>query len=300
MFKAILALLMTSLLHGAPMEKADFAHKTPWHREPILEVSILPTETENQTEEKFEVTAESAIAIDLNSGKILYEKGTEIRRPIASLTKLMTGLIIAKEEYPQTILEVSQNAAGTEGSTIFLNAGEQISIKDLTYGMMIASGNDAATALAEYNAGSTQNFVKKMNAYAEKLGLENTHYSNPMGFDTSDNYSTARDLALLSLYVLQNDFLTTPANLEKYEIESRSGILHEFVTTNQLLNKELDLIDVKIEGLKTGTTPEAGQCLISVARNKKDHAVLTVVLGSKDRFQDTQSLIEWVYRHYKW
>jgi D-alanyl-D-alanine carboxypeptidase len=166
--------------------------------------------------------------------------------------------------------------------------------------MMIASGNDAALALAEYNGGSMEKFVRKMNDRAKNLGLNNTHYTNPMGFDHENNYSTAEDLSLLSLYVLQNDFLTTPANLEKYEIESRSGISHEYVTTNQLLNKELNIPGVVVHGLKTGRTPDAGECLISVATDDKGHEIMTVVLGSQERFQDTQKLIEWVYTNYRW
>jgi serine-type D-Ala-D-Ala carboxypeptidase (penicillin-binding protein 5/6) len=298
MFKAILALLMTSVLHGNTMAPAEFNEKTAWERQPILSVQPLPQKSDDESQ--LEITAGSAIVIDLTSSKILYTKNETERRPIASLTKLMTGLIIASEETPYTVIKVSQNAAGTEGSTIFLNAEEEITVKDLVYGMMIASGNDAALALAEYNGGSMEKFVRKMNDRAKNLGLNNTHYTNPMGFDHENNYSTAEDLSLLSLYVLQNDFLTTPANLEKYEIESRSGISHEYVTTNQLLNKELNIPGVVVHGLKTGRTPDAGECLISVATDDKGHEIMTVVLGSQERFQDTQKLIEWVYTNYRW
>lgn len=298
MFKALLALLMTSVLHGNTMAPAEFNRKIAWERQPILSVQPLPQKNENDTD--IQITAQSAIIIDLNSSKVLYRKNETERRQIASLTKLMTGLIIAEEETPYTVIKVSQNAAGTEGSSIFLNAEEEITVKDLVYGMMIASGNDAALALAEYNGGSMEKFVRKMNDRAQKLGLKNTHYSNPMGFDHEKNYSTAEDLALLSLYVLQNDFLTTPANLEKYDLESRSGIQHEYVTTNELLNKELNVSGITVQGLKTGRTPEAGECLISIATDKKGHRIMTVVLGSEARFQDTQNLIEWVYTNYHW
>ena len=301
MFKALLALLMTSILHGQPLAQADFAYKTYWDREPLLSVQPIPTlEEGNAAIQEPKLTAESVIVIDLNSAKILYKKNADIQRPIASLTKLMTGLIIAEEETPYTIIKVSEEAAGIDGSTSFLNAGEELTVKDLTYGMMIASGNDAAMALAAYNAGSMENFVRKMNDRAQKLGLKNTHFSNPMGFDTKTNYSTAQDMALLSMYVLQNEFLIKPANLTRYEFESKSGIFHEFVSTNELLNKELTIPGVTIEGLKTGRTPEAGECLIAVSKDKDGHRVLTVVLGSQARFQDTQKLIEWVYGNYQW
>ena len=267
MFKALLALLMTSVLHGNTMAPAEFNQKIAWERQPILSVQPLPQKNEN--EEEIQITAQSAIIIDLNSSKVLYRKNETERRQIASITKLMTGLIIAEEETPYTVIKVSQNAAGTEGSSIFLNAEEEITVKDLVYGMMIASGNDAALALAEYNGGSMEKFVRKMNDRAQKLGLKNTHYSNPMGFDHAQNYSTAEDLALLSLYVLQNDFLTPPANLEKYNLESRSGIQHEYVTTNELLNKELNVSGVTVQGLKTGRTQKRANVLFLLPRIKK-------------------------------
>src|SRR3989338_9037912 len=178
MFKAFLALLMTSVLHGNAMEPARFTPKASWERQPILSVETIPQKTENG-ENNIEISAASAIVIDLNSSKVLVRKNETERRQIASLTKLMTGLIIAEEETPYTVIQISRNAAGTEGSSIFLNADEKITIKDLVYGMMIASGNDAAMALAEYNGGTVANFVRKMNDHAKKLGLQNTHYSNP-------------------------------------------------------------------------------------------------------------------------
>lgn len=303
MFKALLALLMTSILHGQPLAQGDFAYKTYWEREPLLSVQPIPTLDEKNTVlQEPNLTAESAMVIDLNSAKILYQKNAQIERPIASLTKLMTALIVAEEETPYTIIKVSEEAAGIDGSTSFLNAGEELTVKDLTYGMMIASGNDAAMALALYNAGSMENFVRKMNDRAQKLGLQNTHFSNPMGFDAETNFSTAQDMALISLYVLQNEFLTVPANLTRYEFESKSGIFHEFVTTNELLNKELSITGlegVTVEGLKTGRTPEAGECLIAVGKDGDGNRILTVVLGSKARFQDTQKLIEWTYGNYQ-
>lgn len=298
MIKALLSLLLASSLHATPMVDGDFSYKTAWYREPILSVQPIPIVSEEVTIP--ELSAESALAIDLTSGKILYEKNPETKRPIASLTKLMTALIIAEEELPGSIVKISENAASMDGSVVWLNAGEEITVKDLLYGMMIASGNDAAMALAEYNAGSMENFVRKMNQKAELLGLRNTHYANPMGFDSGYNYSTARDLALLSMYALQNEFLTEPINLVKYEAQSKSGITHEYISTNELLEKDLGLNGVSVHGLKTGTTPEAGECLISISTFPENQQIMTVVLGSSNRFNDTESLINWIYESTTW
>ena len=298
MLKALLSLLLASTLHAAPMSQGDFAHKTTWDRDPILSLQPIP-----QIQEDIEVpefSAGSVLAIDLNSGKILFEHNSETQRPIASLTKLMTALIIAEEELPGSVVEISANAADMEGSTLWLNAGEEITVKDLMYGMMIASGNDAAMALAEFNAGSMENFVRKMNQKADQLGLENTNYSNPMGFDSGYNYSTARDLALLSMYALQNEFLMEPVDLVGYEIESKSGITHEYISTNQLLETDLGLNGVEVHGLKTGRTPDAGECLISLSAFPENQQIMTVVLGSEDRFGDTEKLIDWIYYSYNW
>lgn len=298
MIETLLSFLLTSTLHANSIDAADFAYKTAWDRKPILSVEPVPERIGDL--EMAELTAESVIVIDLTSGKVLYEKNSEAERPIASLTKLMTGLIIAEEETPYTVVKVPAEAVNAEGSTIWLNADEEMTVKDLLYGMMISSGNDAALTLASYNAGSVENFVRKMNQKAEKLGLQSTHFANPVGFDQQANHSTARDIALLSLYALQNEFLMEPVEFSEYETESVSGIPHEFLTTNKLLEGNLTVAGWSIGGLKTGTTPEAGECLVTIATNDEGDQVLTVLLGSQNRFPEALSILEWLNVSYSW
>lgn len=298
MFKALLALLLTSTLHAQSMGPATFEKKMEWSQKPLLSVEELPIK--NESPENIEVSAVSALAIDLSSGKILYEKNTNEKRQIASLTKLMTGLIIAEEEPDHTITEISENATQMEGSIIWLNKDEEITVLDLIYGMMIASGNDAAIALAEMNAGSVELFIKKMNQKAAQLGLKNTHFSNPMGFDNVNNYSTAQDLAILSMHVIENETLMNAAKLDEATIQSASSIEHKYVSTNKLLTENIGISTLAIEGLKTGTTPEAKECLITLARDESGKRFMTIVLGSDDRFQDTKRLIHWIYNNYNW
>ena len=291
---------MASTLHASAMEVATFSRKAPWENKPILSVEPIPERIGDLSMPK--LTAESVIAIDLASGKILYEKNSDVQRPIGSLTKIMTGLIIAEEETPYTVVEVSPDAVTQEGSIVWLNAGEKIVVKDLLYGMMIASGNDAALALAIYNGGSADRFVKKMNQKTDRLDLKNTHFSNPVGFD-GDNYSTARDVAMLTMIALKNKFLTEPTSLTKYNIESVSGITHEYLTTNELLKEENAIEGWTIQGFKTGRTPEAGECIVTLATHEQgeDHdTIFTAVLGSAQRFEGTRKLLEWIDVSYNW
>lgn len=258
----------------------------------LLEISYMP-ELKGEWTEPSPINAGSVLAIDLESQAILYERNHTTKRPIASLTKLMTAHIILEENNLDEIVTVSSHAATTEGSSMNLQTGEEISVRHLLYGLMIESGNDAAIALAEYNAGSVSAFVDKMNLRAEALGMTNTRYSNPTGLDSSTAYSSAQDLAILSSYLLRDSTIYEIVKLRTAEITSQSGITHKLENTNVLLG------ELGIKGLKTGKTPAAGECLISLAEHD-GHDVLTIVLGSESRFPDSQVLLQWIYKSYTW
>jgi len=243
------------------------------------------------------IEAQSSIALDLNTGKILYENNSHERLSIASITKLMTALIILEENKLNDITTVSHNAASTEGSTMFLRAGEEIAVENLLYGAIINSANDAAVALAEYNAGSVEAFIEKMNDRATSLGLVNTHFSNPIGLDQYDNYSSSYDIAKLGQHIYQNQFIRHAAKLKELEVKSVSGeYVHQLESTNELL--ENDYLNIK--GLKTGRTDGAGLCLVSVAENDTNNEIITVVLNSPARFHETKILVDWTFRAYNW
>ncbi len=243
------------------------------------------------------IDATSAIAVDMDTGAILYEKNSHEQRPIASLTKLMTITIVLEENALDDVVEISHDAATTEGSIMFLKTGEQITVKNLLLGALVHSANDAAEALAEYNAGSTEAFVEKMNYKALQLGLLNTHFSNPIGLDTSDNYSSAYDLAKLSRYMYQKQFVQNAALLKEVKVTSVDGkYTHNLSSTNELLGNE----HYNIRGLKTGKTDLAGLCMIAVADNKEGNRIITVLLDSPSRFTETKILIDWTFRAYNW
>lgn len=242
------------------------------------------------------IEAEGSIAIDIETGTILYAKNENKRLAIASITKLMTTLIIIEENKLDEVVTVSKNATGTEGSQMQLKPGEEITVENLLYGSMIHSANDAAIALAEYNAGTVSNFVDKMNNRAVELGLINTHFANPIGLDSSQNYSSALDIAKLAQFIYHNKFIKKAAKIKELEVKSASGkYTHKLTTTNDLLNSYL-----KIKGLKTGQTREAGLCLVSIAENEKGNEIITIVLNSPARFQETKILVDWVFRAYNW
>lgn len=289
MFQSLLSLLLASTLSFSFVsnEAPDFDAKT------LLSVSPLPVRSEELVSPG-EIGADSALAIDLETQSILYEKNSYTRLPIASLTKLMTAYIVLKENDPSSIVTVSAHAAGTEGSRMGLSTGEAISVRNLLYGLLIESGNDAAVALAEFNAGDEASFIKKMNDEAKLLGLENTHYTNTTGLDSSSAYSTSHDLLMLSSHLLQDEGVREIVQHSTYEVSSENGTIHKLSNTNILLGQ------LGIQGLKTGKTPLAGECLITLAKTEQGHEILTVVLGSENRFIDTKILVDWIYRAYTW
>lgn len=259
----------------------------------LIEISSIPTLKEGKVEPV--LYAKASYALDLTSNTILYTDNEHEKLPIASLTKLMTAYIILTEEELDSVVTVSSNAAETPGSQIWLGAGEQITVESLLYGLLIQSGNDCAVALAEFNAGSEENFINKMNQKARILGLDNTFFTSSSGLD-DEGYSTAQDLARLSMYLLKNEFIRNITSLSSATITGAYGYpTHNLTSTNELLDSYLN-----VKGLKTGKTPLAGECLITVAENPQDHEILTVVLGSEDRFGETKLLLDWVYNSFEW
>lgn len=292
MFKSLLSLLLASTLSLGSVASDARNYKTFNDRE-LLSVAAIPLQKPEMISPA-EVSSRAVIAIDLESQSVLFQKNPDLKLPIASLTKLMTAYIILDEEDPDAIVEVSQKAAATGGSSMGIRSGEKISVKNLLYGLLIPSGNDAAVALAEFNSGSEENFVNKMNAKAMLLGLDQSQFANATGLDTNESYSTPRDLALLSSYLLKDDTIKEIAAQKSTEVSGQNGLIHKLENTNVLLGQ------MGIRGLKTGKTPAAGECLISYADGPNGSQVLLVILGSGNRFNDTKILLDWIYRAFIW
>jgi len=299
MLTSILSIYIASIIQkniveniGLPPEIVKIATETA--EDPENSTS-LPTK--NPLMIKPIIEAKSSLAMDISTGMVLYEKNIHDRLPIASITKLMTIMITLEENNLEDVVTISKNAANTGGTSMGLKAGEKIKVKDLLEGALIQSANDAAIALAENNAKTVEEFTKKMNKKALTLGLLNTHYSNPAGLEDKDNYSSAYDLAKLSRYIYQKQFIKQVASTKDTTVTSVGGdYTHKLTSTNDLLGNKY----YKVKGLKTGTTDAAGLCLISIAENDKGNEILTIVLNSPSRFTETKIIIDWIFRAYTW
>ena len=267
----------------------------PEQFEPYSEISISVAPIKKDSEIMPILRSKSALAIDLDSHEILFKKNINEKLAFASLVKLMVAIIILEENDLNEVITIKENLSSIEGSKVWLNQGEKFTFEELLYLLLIPSGNDAAVALAQANSGSANVFIEKMNKKARFLGLNDTIFTNPIGLDDGLQKSTAKDLANLSLYVLENPVIRKIVKLDKVSVMSESGIIRNVENTNKLLHSYLD-----VQGLKTGTTDDAGQCFISLAKNKDGHEILAVVLSSDDRFQDAKVLIDWVWRTYEW
>lgn len=282
MFRA-LALLI--LLAGTP--QIDHSETLP--AEDFLEVQNFQIITSSAEETTNLITAKAALAIDLDTQMSLFEKAPDLRLPIASLAKLMTALVILDENQLNEIVTVSAEANQTEGSRIWLYPGEQITVENLIKGMLIQSGNDAAYELAKYNASTLNAFSQKMNQKAFYLGLQNSHFLDPAGLDDVNNFSTAKDLALIAKHLLKHDFIRKIVATRVTSVFSTDGKLeHKLENTNKML----ELI-WGAKGLKTGTTEIAKQCLITLL-DIQGNEILIIILGSEDRYQDTEKILEYL------
>ncbi|KKP39647.1 MAG: serine-type D-Ala-D-Ala carboxypeptidase, D-alanyl-D-alanine carboxypeptidase (penicillin-binding protein 5/6) [Candidatus Peregrinibacteria bacterium GW2011_GWF2_33_10] len=254
--------------------------------------SIVPQKIKKEF--KPVINAKSAIAMDLDSHTILYGKNINEAVPFASIVKLMVASLIIEENNLDEIVTIDNASTKIEGSKVYLNAGEKITYRDLLYLMLIPSGNDAAHALAIANSGSSAKFVEKMNYKAKLLGLKNTIFTDPVGL-SADQKSSSLDLTNLTAYALQKPLIRNIINHKQITITSENGITRQIKNTNKLLNSYLD-----VHGVKTGSTDEAGECVISLAKNDQGHEIITVILNSKDRFQESKTLIDWVWHSYIW
>jgi len=237
--------------------------------------------------------AAASILIESKSGAILYAKNVDQRRAPASTTKIMTAIVALERGDLRKIITVSRRAAGTGGSSIWLRPGDRLSLKELLEGVMLNSGNDGSMAVAEGVAGSIENFTELMNMKAKEIGALNTNFRNPHGLRAPSHYTTALDLALMARYGLVNRSFADLVKKKTATLEWEEGRKSaEISNTNRLL-WYLEGAD----GVKTGTTNEAGHCLVASAT--RDHKqLIAVVLNSGDRWGDCRRLLEYGFQEF--
>jgi D-alanyl-D-alanine carboxypeptidase len=263
---------------------------------PLFVAQISQNKAESQTIENFAIEAKSAISIEIDlegKEKIIFEKNTKQKMPIASLTKLMTAIVATEFYDPSLWVQISKDAVEQEEENGNLKVGEILKVEELLPIMLCESSNDAAFALAEVIG--IEGFTDLMNLKAKDIGLMNTRFFNPTGLDPDDpaqptNYSTAQDLVKLIKYLLKNhpeiiEILTK----KEYPLYLENGVLHHILkNTNKLLGEIPEII-----GGKTGFTERAGGCLIEILKSKKpDSYLIIVILNSPDRFGEMKKLIE--------
>ena len=226
------------------------------------------------------VSAEKAILMDAATQRVLYEKNADARSLIASTTKIMTALVVCEQCNVLDRFRIPKEAVGIEGSSMYLQVGEVLTIQELLYGLMLHSGNDAAVALAIYCGGTVEGFAQLMNDKAHRLGLTNTHFENPNGLDSPGHYSTARDLAVLASYAMRNPIFSKIVSTKTVTVGNRSLRNH---------NKLLWRVE-GADGVKTGFTAAAGRILVSSA-TRNGRRLVAVTINAPNDWNDHQSML---------
>ena len=239
------------------------------------------------------ITADAAVVIDAETGQIYYAKNPDKRRSPASLTKIMTAILAIELGNPQDIVTISKRAENIYvGSQIYLKEGEKIYLSELIKAALICSANDSTVAIAEHVGWNHDNFVKLMNEKALALGAINTNFVNTNGYSAPNHYSTAYDLAKITRYALQNSTFAELVRTKETTISWQdNGRKKEIRSTNRLLKNDYPGVD----GVKTGTTARAGNCLIASA-TRDNRRLIAVVLHSRSRYNDAAKLLEYGFK----
>ncbi|WP_213645145.1 D-alanyl-D-alanine carboxypeptidase family protein [Paenibacillus lautus] len=237
--------------------------------------------------------AQAAALIDVTSGRVLYSKNGDERLRIASLTKIMTAIVAIEHGKLDDRVKISKNAFAKEGSSIFLKLGEEMTLENLLYGLMLRSGNDAATAIAEHVGGTEEGFVLLMNEKAAGLGLTNSHFMNPHGLDHDEHYSSANDVAKLTAYALKNpvfsEIVKTPTKKAPNPNEA-----WDYKWDNK--NKMLRFYE-GADGVKTGYTKKAFRCLVSSA-TRNGQQIAAVTLNDGNDWNDHSKMLDYGFAHF--
>ncbi len=266
----------------------------------LLSISTVPAAASPADDEVFSVDARAALLIDLNSDNVLYELNADEELYPASLTKIMTAILAIENGNLDDVITASQTALtglDPDGTTVWLSAGEQMPLRDLLYCMLLASANDACNVVAEYISGSIEDFVALMNKKAKELGCTGTHFSNTNGLPDDTHTTTARDLAIITKYAIQNPTFWEICTTVQYTVPATNVFdPRVLVTTNSMMSthKYYYFYDSRVQGVKTGYTAAAGRCLIVTAQ-EDDMRLLSVVLGAPDTM--LYNNVSW-YGHY--
>lgn len=234
-------------------------------------------------------SSSTAILMHADSNAVLYEKAADQPMLIASTAKIMTALVVLENCGCDELVEIKPEYTNIEGSSMYLKAGETYTVSDLLYGMMLASGNDAATALAFYTGDSIEGFAQMMNDKASSLGLQNSHFANPHGLDADGQYASARDLALITGAAMKNEVFCKIVSARSYTVKEQTYLNH-----NKLLWDYEGTL-----GVKTGYTIAAGRILVSCCE-REGLRLICVTINDPDDWKDHKALYDWGYENYSY
>lgn len=285
MFCCIFAINLNGMAYGDEFVEDEFNED-----EFVLEVDAKPVDGHDESKPP-KIEAGAAIVIDADTGRVLYEKDAYSRRAIASTTKIMTAIVALENGNLNDKVKVSKKAASIWGSTIKLKEGEELTLRELLYGMMLKSGNDAALAVAEHVGGTVENFVKMMNDKAKELGLKDTAFKTPHGLDVEGHYSTPYELAMMTRYALRNPIFAEMVATKSTTITNRS-----LYTTNEMLS-----LYPGADGVKTGYTGKAGRCLVTSA-TRDGFKIISVVLNCASRnkrAESSKAILDYAFNNYR-
>lgn len=263
----------------------------------LASIMIFPCAAAAENNAELSVNAKSCILTETSSGSVLYEQNADERLPIASVTKIMTLLLIAESVDSGKLsldekVSVSERAMSMGGSTMFLETGEQITVDEMIKGIAVASANDGTVAMAEHIAGSESEFVRRMNERAKELGMTNTAFVNTNGLDADGHYSSARDVAIMSRELLKHEFILGYTTIWT---DTMRGGKYELANTNKLIR-----FYPGANGLKTGSTSKA-LCCLSASAKRDNMQLVAVILGapdSKQRFGGARTLLDYGFSSY--
>lgn len=238
------------------------------------------------------IQARGAVLLDANSMQVLYEVNSNEKLPMASTTKIMTALVASELLSPDGIVTVTKESANIEGSSIYLEEGEQVSVKTLLYGLLLESGNDAAIALAIASCKSVDAFVGRMNEKARQLNLKSTSFANPHGLHDENHYTTAYELAIITRELLKNPLLAEIVATKSYVCKNDGERARYFNNHNRLLSSYNGAC-----GIKTGYTSVAGRCLVSCAEREGER-LIAVTLGCSDDWQTHKRMLDYGFESY--
>ncbi|WP_096201023.1 D-alanyl-D-alanine carboxypeptidase family protein [Bacillus sp. FJAT-45350] len=255
----------------------------------LLVFSMFPTSFQAKN---FSISAQGAILIEQESGRVLYGKNEHTQMRIASITKIMTAILAIESGKLEEEVTVSNNASGTEGSSLYLKPGEKLPLEDLVYGLMLRSGNDSAVAIAEYVGGSLEGFIYLMNEKAKEIGMSRTVFNNPHGLDDhEEHYSTAYDMAILTQYAMKNETFREVSSTKSYRAPQEE---EEWDRIWQNKNRLLTQLYKHSTGGKTGYTKRAKRTLVSTA-TKDEMDLIVVTLNAPSDWNDHMNLFNWAF-----